>query len=253
MQDIVKSLLWTDRWEEPVMSAAHTEIQLDGKSGLRRRGFPSWTWAGWRHVQGWTLDVNGSEVNRNPERLYLTSPITAPVPEGDAVRLRICYKYQHLSWPEDAEEVERRSHLTTEHPAIIVVSGPVLDASITCRHGEGPHCSSDPDKRRVWKYASPSVLADSIHYKYTGPPFSLAEVNGDTTLNLLACCIFSEFWSRSTFFSVHTLMLRQVDEDDDGPIYERVTCACFDSFSLSQGRDFSVENMNLRQMELRIR
>ena len=175
---------------------------------------------------------------------------------GSTLEIRISYDDGDLYWPGYNEQIRTRSQVYDAFPNFLILTGPVFDVTITARGMENQHSSANQHEggRPQWEYTSPSFLEGAVAHnyhvgRYRGPPFSLEEVDGNTTLHLVALAFFAGF--REYDFIVHVLMLRPVDEDDDGPIYERVTCSYFDSMDL--GPDFSLDDMNLRQMELRIR
>lgn len=177
------------------------------------------------------------------------------IPEGHSFNMRISYDDQHLIWPDDEEDIWSRSEAVSQFPDLLIITGPVFNVCITSEYAEDQHGSTNQQEadRPVWRYASPSFLAmptSSVSEAgYKGPPFSLEEVNGNTTLHLVALCFYSPLDQPD--FCIHAMMLQPVDEDENGQIYERVTYARFKTEWF--GSDFLLADIDLREIELRIR
>ncbi|KAK3388380.1 hypothetical protein B0T20DRAFT_104325 [Sordaria brevicollis] len=248
LQDILRSLLWEDCWETVTTALSSQQTEHGGQSRLRREGFPSWTWAGWKTVQDYRLHIQPP--------LQSFGPIsTCYMLDGFTFGLRLSFAGRLLSFLDDVQEIRNCSMVIGQFPDFLVITGPVFDVCIADQYSKGWHSPTTRSKPNVWEYTSPAFLAGKEKYtrkmKYCGPPFSQQEVGGDT-IQLIAVCFFCGWaWQEEKDLRIWVLMLRPVGEDVHGKIYERVTCTVFDSDYFDP--DFSPADMNLRQMELRIR
>ncbi|KAL0475978.1 heterokaryon incompatibility protein domain-containing protein [Neurospora intermedia] len=247
MQELLGSLLWMDRWDTTVALHQCQETGLSDQAELRRIGFPSWTWAGWKTAN------NSVEIIGHTRGYYTLGSGVTPkynILDGFSFEIHVSYDDLCLTWPRDYYEIRRRSGNISQFPDFLIISGPVFDVSISCTNADDQCTAGYPTRPAVWKYTSPPFLARAT---YKGPPFSINEVRGDT-IDLLALYLHSKALHEpysNTY--IHTLLLRPVGEDVHGQIYERVTCVRVSPFEAQWGLYSLAEGLNLRQMELRIR
>ncbi|KAK3500341.1 heterokaryon incompatibility protein-domain-containing protein [Neurospora hispaniola] len=227
MQAILSSLFWRDCWRYFFIPRDSThETKLSDQAKTRRKGFPSWTWAGWETAK-YRVVIEAQHAPAHRAKYYLY------VPEGFLFEIRVSYDKQCLTWSRDNQEIRRRAENNDQCPNFLIISGPVFDVSITCT------------RPPFWVYTSPRFLATKL---FGGPPCLVINGVREGTIGLVALCVFSMYEDRSY---LHALILRPAEKDAQGQIYERLTCARFRSTEFEP--HFSIKDLNLRQMELRIR
>lgn len=233
---LLHGLLWKDTWVKVSLGASHLPDHP------RRALFPSWTWAGWRSAKLQLCVWSSGELD---SQVFST-------PNFEPLRIAFYFDDKTLDWVKDKEDILRRSD-ASHFPAYLLIRGAeVFEATITCaRVGWG-------SKSLHWNFSSPPFLKnlESYHVRpradaapsFQIPPGLFEDVEGGHH-RLVALPLFTG--PESYRDSVHILLLRQVAEDDDGPIFERVTC-----FSLrreSFTTDVWPPKFEVRRMEVRVR
>ncbi|KAK3489689.1 heterokaryon incompatibility protein-domain-containing protein [Neurospora crassa] len=159
---LVDSLLWFDDWKSQEFKSM--AVPTDRERHLRRSGFPSWTWAGWKRCR---IDV--------PRRLFLQrvfdscTCITVHVEYEDEAGL-----LQRLNWVKDNERIHNLSLRESRFPIYLVIKGTVMDMKLTWHNETGDSYSklgggywivTSPSFFEREKLLAPRCLFDDIELK----------------------------------------------------------------------------------------
>ncbi|ESA43502.1 HET-domain-containing protein [Neurospora crassa] len=110
---LVHSLLWFDVWES--LEFGTMGMPTDRERHLRRPGFPSWTWAGWK---GCTIELG---KGYNKPRVFDCCTTVHVEYEDEAGLL------QRLDWVKDNEKIHNLSHQENKFPPYLLIKGTVMD------------------------------------------------------------------------------------------------------------------------------
>ncbi|KAK3948108.1 heterokaryon incompatibility protein-domain-containing protein [Pseudoneurospora amorphoporcata] len=243
MAVLVSALLWMSTWCIHT-SKPHTEC-------VRRKEFPSWTWAGWKTTEEWlTLfdvdTVNGPRLSDIDQSIRSTINITF----GDSV----------LNWSDAREKILDLSDQGMI-PSIMTIVGKVFDVKIR-------RCE-DVRLRTVgfpWLIIWPPFLEavvdqhpykgpDTVHGAIYPPPHIFEEEPGQTQ-DLIALLL--TVGKSSDDLRCKFLLLRPVEEGVNGPVYERVT-SCMVTINKGKFMEWKKEQQSeapliqLRTMKVAIR
>lgn len=111
---LVNSLLWFDEWES--LKFESMDMPTDRERHLRRSGFPSWTWAGWKNCIITRVKVEGPVFD---------SCTTVHVEYEDEAGL-----LQRLDWVKDNERIHNLSHQESRFPMYLLIKGTVMDMKL---------------------------------------------------------------------------------------------------------------------------
>ncbi|KAK3388378.1 heterokaryon incompatibility protein-domain-containing protein [Sordaria brevicollis] len=232
---LLHGLLWRDIWDRVSPGASHRPERP------RRVLFPSWTWAGWRSTNRPLSVWSSGELN---SRVFMT-------PNFEPLRVAFSFRHETLDWVKHKQEILRRSDASYFPTYIVLRGAQVFDATITCK--------TEVDWGRQsfdWDFSSPPFL-ENMQRHHVGdksmqsaqiPPGLFEKVEGGHQ-RLVALPLFTG--PESYRYSLHILVMQQVAEDDDGPIFERVTC--FTLWRKYFMADIWPPKFELREMEVRLR
>ncbi|KAK1780284.1 heterokaryon incompatibility protein-domain-containing protein [Copromyces sp. CBS 386.78] len=208
MAVLVSALLWSSTWCIRT-SKPHTEC-------VRRKEFPSWTWAGWKTTEERYMLFDKSTFNG--PRLSATEQLvrnTINITFGDSV----------LNWSDAREKILDLSDQGMI-PSIMTIVGKVFDVKIRRCEDVRLGIAGFP-----WLIIWPRFLeavVDQRQYKdpyavhgATYPPPHIFEEEPGQTQDLIALLL--TVGKSSDDFRCKFLLLRPVEEGVNGPVYERVT------------------------------
>ncbi|KAK3500797.1 heterokaryon incompatibility protein-domain-containing protein [Neurospora crassa] len=209
---LLSSLFWKSRWRKTPSLPSPDHITSNETSHLRRAVFPSWTWAGWKSSKSHTL-IASKNFPRDQYRTWFTT-------SSDPVRIQFCFNGRLIDWKRN--NIKRILDLDML-PDYIVITGTVFDTTVRFQ-------TSNPSRPPVWTYESPEFWKGETDYSI--PPGLFPEVEGSTQTMLglffftVTTCMAGPEPSRvgngPLYRGFEYLLLRPVQDDVGGTVYERV-------------------------------
>lgn len=141
--ELISALLWSDEWESRPPVVASTR---ESRASPRRQGFPSWTWAGWRHTEHHRVEyfpplnsVYMSRCGRMSDFLRCDIQVAFNTETNSSNQATAVIKEKPLDWSQASEDVLK---LTDKGmiPTCLVIKGKVFDVELR-------HSSTADDSR----------------------------------------------------------------------------------------------------------
>ncbi|KAK3402767.1 heterokaryon incompatibility protein-domain-containing protein [Sordaria brevicollis] len=207
---LASSLLWRSSWLDSAFGWQKNELSSEKLDRPRRKGFPSWTWVGWKSTSQHVLIV--SRVVLDEEHAYKCA--IRAVYEGHNV---------DLSWEKDAEQILKNSALGL-HPRFLDIKGACFDVGFTWGKPETPYPYQD-SPNDTWIYTEPVAckLAGCTAPNLYMPPNTLEQVAGK--VHRLVGLTFTKKKFEDGRVEVIILLLQPVEYSAGRWVYERVTKA----------------------------
>lgn len=204
---LIAALLWNGVWDERYPMPSETKSVC-----VRRREFPSWTWAGWKSAGEWRLYFGASTMIKGP-RLGNTEQLIWSTVNIKLGNLK-------LNWPDAREQILNMSDQGIT-PTVMTVTGKVFDIQIRCA-GDGVRVRFG----LRWFITYPPFLKGACFNPFAldgaiYPPPGIFEEEPVSTHDLIA--LLFTVGTREKGLNFRFMLLRQVGEGANGTIYERVT------------------------------
>lgn len=252
---LLSSLFWKSRWIKTPSLPSPDNVTSNEKSHPRRAVFPSWTWAGWKSSKSYTLEASKGFPVYQYRSWFTTS--------SDPFRIQFCFSGRLLDWErENIERILNQAKDLDKLPAYIVITGAVFDATLRFQKDEEDEDDPNPSRPFVWTYESPEIWEGRPEHSV--PPNLFPEVE-DSTQTVLGLCFFpvttrmareGDRWNGPLLRGFEYLLLRPVQDDVGGTVYERVaSVAPFHDRLFDMGFEMHSEPLrkSLRTMTVRIR
>ncbi|KAK3490301.1 heterokaryon incompatibility protein-domain-containing protein [Neurospora hispaniola] len=218
---LVTSLLWYCKWNSSDFKSMG--MPTDRESHLRRSGFPSWTWAGWKHckIQSPQVDVRGT---------IFDSCTTVHVEYEDEAGI-----LQRLDWVKDNDKIHNLSHQESRFPLYLLIKGTVMDMKLAwhtesgagySKLGGGYWIITSPQFMRKEKILAPRCLFEDIQLQSGDDRSSSTYLMRKEEVNVLGMTLAANMNSRGRqkLYAVLVMILRPVTRLLNGQpetMYER--------------------------------
>ncbi|EGO57012.1 hypothetical protein NEUTE1DRAFT_130771 [Neurospora tetrasperma FGSC 2508] len=223
---LVNSLLWFDIWEPSKFESI--DMPTGRGSHLRRSGFPSWTWAGWKRCK----IVVEFETYHLRDRVFdsCTTVHVEYEDEGGLVR--------RLDWVKDNERIHNLSHQESRFPMYLLIKGTAMDMKLAWHNvsgaghskpGAGYWIVTSPSFLEGEKFLTPRCLFEDIELK-TGDNRTSSCLTGKEEVNVLGMTMGAP--CRGKQYTMTVMILRPVTRFLNGQpetMYERAHLLTFSS------------------------
>ena len=254
---LVPGLLWKDKWAQATIDWSQPInpkplSQADTNRSPRRSMFPTWTWAGWKKTEKYSFWCECLGYKLSPLYYRKRDCLIQP-----PIKVSFDGVEDDLNWTTDHLHIMELSD-SGKNPTHLVLTGKIINVELRCEENNSRRNSLGEKTTRlpfIWRYTSPSQLRDE---SVDLPPDHVdGEGQGNTLADLLLLLVhrtFKRTWrkkSPSEMSSYHFLLLRPVQDEAHGLVYERLTSTSIPETSFHS--DFGNMLYNLETREIRIR